>query len=119
MIFELGYEYYTEHPFDCFVGKFNLEGCLVHDTVDTYHGYLKLLGKKHPLYECKIVDGRYNYKVDAFGMTLTIDAFVDDDLGISGTAMFPGKRSAKVDGGAVRRVRISDGSVEKVGTWKK
>ena len=119
MLFDIEHEYYSIHPVNCFIGKFNLEGFMVHDTPETYHGYLKILGKKHYIYDCKVIDGRYNYKINAFGMTINVDAFVDEeDMSIGGTMYFPGNRTAEVKGGAVRRVRLSDGYSEEIGTWQ-
>lgn len=118
MVFETGYEYYTKNTVDSFLGKLTAEGYFVHDSETSYHGYIKLLGRKRPLLDCKIIDGRYNYSLEAAGMRITIDAFVGDDHSINGYAIVAGKKDMPVSGGAVRRVRISDGKKEAVGTWQ-
>lgn len=119
MILETGYEYYTKNTVDSFLGKLSAEGYFVHDSETSYHGYIKLLGKKRPLFDCKIIDGRYNYSLAAAGIRITIDALLGDDHSINGFAYVKGKNDMPVSGGAVRRVRISDGKEEKVGTWQK
>lgn len=118
MVFETGYEYYTENTVESFLGKLKAEGYFVHDSETEYRGYIKILGKKRPLFNCRIIDGRYNYAVEAAGMTLVIDALVTDDHAINGFARAKGQKDMKVSGGAVRRVRLSDGHEENVGTWK-
>lgn len=119
MVFETGYEYYTKNTVESFLGKLKAEGYFVHTSNDEYSGYLKLLGKKRPLLDCRIVDGRYNYAVEAAGMKIVIDALVGDDLSINGFASAPGKSDMKISGGAVRRVKLSDGFEEEVGSWQK
>lgn len=118
MVFESGYEYITENSIDSFLGKLKAEGHFIHDSYDDYHGYIKILGKKRPMFDCRIIDGRYNYAVEAVGMKIVIDALVTDDHAINGYAYATGKKDMKVSGGAVRRIRLSDGFEEKVGTWK-
>lgn len=119
MVFETGYEYYTKNTVNSYLGKLSVDGYFVHESETSYHGYIKLLGKKRPLLDCKIINGRYNYSLEAAGMRITIDALVGDDHSINGFAIVEGKKDMPVSGGAVRRVRISDGKEEKVGTWQK
>lgn len=117
MLFEPGYEYYTQNTIDSFMGSLKAEGYFVHDSETTYHGWVKILGKKRPLYHCEIIDGYYNYCLDAVGLKITIHAFVSEDHAINGYACARGKANMPVGGGAVRRVRIADGKTEKIGTW--
>ena len=71
------------------------------------------------LYDCRIVDGRYNYKLDAIGLHITIDALVgDDDWSITGTASAKGHDPMAVEGGTVKRIRLSDGAEEAVDRWR-
>lgn len=119
MLFEPGYEYYTENTIDSFMGKLKAEAYFVHDSETVYHGWIKVLGKKRPLYNCEIIDGNYNYCVDAVGLHITINALVHENHEITGFAYAAGKAKMPVSGGAVRRVRLSDGAKEAVDDWRK
>lgn len=119
MVFESGYEYYTKNTVESFLGRLKAEAYFVHTSYDEYSGYIKILGKKRPLLDCRIIDGRYNYAVEAAGIKIVIDALVGDDHSINGFASAPGKSDMKISGGAVRRVRLSNGFEEKVGSWRK
>ncbi len=118
MVFENGYEYITDNTIDSFLGKLRGEGHFIHESYDNYHGYIKVLGKNRPLLDCKIIDGRYNYAVEVVGMRIVLDALVTDDHAINGFGYAKGKKDMKVTGGAIKRIRLSDGYEEKVGTWQ-
>ena len=118
MIYETGYEYYTENIIQSFLGKLKAEGYFVHDSETEYHGWVKLVGKKRPLYRCTIQDGRYNYWLDAIGLHINIDCEVRDDYAIRGLAYAMGKEPMKVMGGGTTcRVSLADGQKEDLKHW--
>ena len=119
MVYETGYDYYTHNIIHSFMGKLKVDGYFHPDSPDRYHGWIKVLGKKRELYDCTITDGRYQYKLDAIGLHIAIDAVVgDDDWSITGIATAAGHDPMPVEGGTVKRIRLSDGSEESLDRWR-
>lgn len=118
MIFEQGYEYYTDHVVDSFLGKLKVLGYFVQDSPESFHGWLHVLGKKRPVIDAKMIDGRYSYAIKAVGLKISIESELTESLALDGYGYANGKAPMKFHGGAVKRVRISDGKEEAVGTWQ-
>ena len=118
MIFEQGYEYYTDNIAESFLGDLRIKGWFVQDSPTEYHGWLHVLGKKRPVIDAGIVNGDYRYAIRAIGLKIVIEAHLSESHSLDGFGYTKGKAPMKFYGGAYKRVRISDGKEEDVGTWQ-
>ena len=96
MVYETGYDYYTHTIIHSFMGKLKVDGYFHPDSPDRYHGWVKVLG-----------------------LHIAIDAVVgDEDWSITGTATAAGHDPMQVEGGTVKRIRLSDGAEEALDRWR-
>ena len=119
MIYEQGYEYYTDHVVESFLGNLKVQGCFVQDSPETFHGWLHVLGKKREILEAKMVDGKYNYYIKGMGLKVSVEAELKESYSMNGYSYTAGKAPMKFCGGAVKRVSLADGTEEAVGTWQR
>lgn len=117
MLLEPGYTYHTRNIVDSFMGKLKIDGEFIHNSTYEYQGWLKVLGKKRILQDCKIIDGEYDYWFSVIGLHMHIHAKVTDEGEILGVATASGHAPMPVTGGAVKRVRLSDQTVDEDFHW--
>lgn len=104
MLFEPGYTYETKNIVKSFLGTMKADGFFDPVSETEYGGYIKVAGKKRPLYDGRLIDGKYyDYSFDVLGYTVTIHAHIEDDGEIIGNAVVAGKKPMPCPGGIVRR----------------
>ena len=104
MLFEPGYTYETKNIVKSFLGTMKADGFFDPVSETEYGGWIKVAGKKRPLYDCRLIDGKYyDYSFDVLGYTVTIHAHIEDDGEIIGNAVVAGKKPMPCPGGIVRR----------------
>lgn len=111
MLFQPGYTYETKNIVKTFLGTMKADGFFEPVSETEYGGYIKVAGKKRPLHDCKLIDGKYyDYSFDVLGYTVTIHAHIEDDGEIVGNAIVAGKTPMPCPGGIVKRTEKATGS---------
>lgn len=112
MLFQPGYTYETKNVVKSFLGTMKADGFFEPVSETEYGGYIKVAGKRRPLYDCKLIDGKhYDYSFDVLGYTVTIHAHIEDNGEIVGDATVAGKKPMPCPGGIVKRTEKATGAV--------
>ena len=118
MLFEPGYTYNTKNIVKSFLGTMKADGFFEPVSETEYGGWIKVAGKRRPLYDCKLIDGKYyDYSFDVLGYTVTIHAHITDAGEIIGDAVVAGKKPMPCPGGVVKRTEKATGAVDTDYHW--
>ena len=112
MRFQPGFTYETKNIVKSFLGTMKADGFFEPVSETEYDGWIKVAGKRHPLHDCKLIDGKYyDYSFDVLGYTVTIHAHIEPDGEIVGNAVVAGKKPMPCPGGIVKRTDKATGAV--------